>query len=191
VNQRSDTSLLKRIADGDVTAMQLAMDEYGGLIWSLARRFCPTPSEAEDGVQEAFISLWESAGRYDPDKGTEVTFVATIARRRLIDRGRRHTRRERVIAEVRESATPDASMPSEPVSTKEEAQRVRKAMEKLSDDQRRVIDLAVTHGCTHEQIATITELPLGTVKTHARRGLMRIRAMLNESPTNAAVRADR
>jgi RNA polymerase sigma-70 factor (ECF subfamily) len=86
-------SLLQRVASGDMAAMQSCMDTYGGLMWSLARRFCPTATEAEDAVQEAFISVWENAQRYDPSKGAEVTFVAMIARRRRFERRNAHPKR--------------------------------------------------------------------------------------------------
>lgn len=185
-------SLLQRVASGDMTAMQSCMDEYGGLVWSLARRFCPTASEAEDAVQEAFISVWENAKRYDPEKGAEVTFVAMIARRRLIDRGRRYQRQERVVAEVRAQERPPEDMPREvasQASTVDEARRALEAMSSLSESQQRVLRLAIHQGLTHEQIAITTDLPLGTVKTHARRGLMRIREMLNEAKSGEEVEA--
>jgi RNA polymerase sigma-70 factor (ECF subfamily) len=167
-----------------MAAMQSCMDTYGGLMWSLARRFCPTASEAEDAVQEAFISVWENAERYDPSKGAEVTFVAMIARRRLIDRGRRYQRHERVIAEVRAQERPPEESQREvnPVAaTVDEAGRAMEAMASLNESQQRVLRLAIHQGLTHEQISVATDLPLGTVKTHARRGLMRIREMLSEA----------
>lgn len=177
-------SLLQRVASGDMAAMQSCMDTYGGLVWSLARRFCPTASEAEDAVQEAFISVWENADRYDPSKGAEVTFVAMIARRRIIDRGRRHQRQERVVAEVREQERPPEERQRELIplaSNVDEAGRAMEAMSSLSESQQRVLRLAIHQGMTHEQISTATDMPLGTVKTHARRGLMRIREMLSEA----------
>ena len=163
--------------------MQACMDTFGGLVWSLARRFCPIASEAEDAVQEAFISVWENAARYDPSKGAEVTFVAMIARRRIIDRSRRHQRQERVIAEVREQyCSSDESRPRVDPSaeTVDEVEQAMRAMSSLSENQQRVLYLAIHQGLTHEQISVATKLPLGTVKTNARRGLMRIREMLKE-----------
>ncbi|MBL8756981.1 MAG: sigma-70 family RNA polymerase sigma factor [Phycisphaerae bacterium] len=180
----STNSLLQRLASGDAAAMQSCMDTYGALVWSLARRFCPTASEAEDAVQEAFVSVWNNAGRFDPSKGAEVTFVAMIARRRLIDRSRKQRRRERVIAEVRAQERPPEERQGEAIpraAIAEEASRAMKAMASLSESQQRVLQLAIHQGMTHEQIAIATDLPLGTVKTHARRGLLRIREMLGES----------
>jgi RNA polymerase sigma-70 factor (ECF subfamily) len=171
-------------------AMHECIDEYGGLIWSLARRLGASPSDAEDAVQEVFIALWENAERFDPAKGAEVTFVAMIARRRLIDRGRRRGRQDRLVAEVRERAGELSSSEEMPaLSTVEEVKIAREAMSRLSGPQQKVLGLAIHQGCTHEQIARITELPLGTVKTHARRGLMRIRELLEESTGGARASA--
>lgn len=175
-------TLLQRIAAGDLLAMQSCMDEYGGLVWSLARRYSPTMTEADDAVQEAFISIWENAARYDPTKGAEATFVAMIAKRRLIDRGRKYQRQERVVAQAREQHRPAEEIQSERnASTIDEAQRAMEAMSSLSENQQRVLRLAIHQGLTHEQISLTTDMPLGTVKTHARRGLMRIREMLGQA----------
>ncbi|MHC4784427.1 MAG: RNA polymerase sigma factor, partial [Planctomycetota bacterium] len=114
-------SLLQRVAAGDMAAMQECIDEYGGLIWSLARRFCPSPAEAEDAVQEVFIALWENASRFDDSKGTEVTFVAMIARRRLIDSGRKHQRRQQAVERAKEHKE------SEPVGFEQRAAQVDEA----------------------------------------------------------------
>lgn len=184
---RAETrSLLQRVAAGDMAAMQECIDEYSGLVWSLARRASISPSEAEEGVQEVFIALWQNAARFEPEKGAEVTFVAMIARRRLIDRGRSRERRERAIGEI--AATREAGATAPPVSSAagDEARRASRAMELLSESQREVLQLAIHQGYTHEQIARITNMPLGTIKTHARRGLMRVREMIEQ--TDAAAR---
>ena len=153
---------LPKVAAGDMAAMQACIDNYGPLIWSLARRFTPNAADAEDAVQEVFLALWQHAERFDPEKGAEVTFVSMIARRRLIDRGRSRQRETARIEKVKAQAVPMATAPSQEPEILEEAQRA----------------LAIHGGYTHDEIARITELPLGTVKTHARRGLMRVREAL-------------
>ena len=82
-------TILQRIASGDSLAVQECLDTYGGLIWSLARRMLPDVNEAEDAVQEIFIEIWKTAERFDESKSSETTYVAMIARRRLIDRLRK------------------------------------------------------------------------------------------------------
>ncbi|MHC5004355.1 MAG: RNA polymerase sigma factor [Planctomycetota bacterium] len=181
-------SVLQRVAAGEMSAMQDCIDTYGGLVWSLARRFCPTAAEAEDAVQEVFIALWENADRFDENQGSEVTFVAMIARRRLIDRGRKRERQKRLVNEVKEASRPaESPAPSGPVAHNDEVGRAMKAMKQLSAPQQWVLKLSIHQGFTHEQIAESTGMPLGTVKTHVRRGLQRVREMLGTSETDRAV----
>ena len=89
-------SILERVARGDPGAPAACIERFRGLVWSLARRLCANASDAEDAVQEIFIDVWKSASRFDPAIASETTFVAMIARRRLIDRGRRRMRRPEV-----------------------------------------------------------------------------------------------
>ncbi len=167
-------TLLARVASGDASAVAQLLDRYGGLVWSIVRGRVAI-SSAEDAVQEIFIELWKHADRFDPAQGSEATFIATIARRRLIDHQRRAGRQrpaEEIDERVAEEPRPDA------VALTDEARLAALEIERLPPDQRRVLRLAVVDGLTHAQIATRTRLPLGTVKSHARRGLDRIRARI-------------
>lgn len=168
--------VLPRIASGDPAAINACYERFGGLVWSLARRFCHNPSDAEDAVQEIFIDLWKSAERYDGSIASETTFVAMIARRRLIDRARRRQRRPPMPTLPEQAAAPTESIGFEEMS--EDVRLAAEAFEKLRPEQKQVLRLAIHHGCSHEQIATTTGMPLGTVKTHARRGLIKIREIL-------------
>ncbi|MDZ4756139.1 MAG: sigma-70 family RNA polymerase sigma factor [Phycisphaerae bacterium] len=169
-------SVLQRIAAGEPGATDECIERYGGLVWSLARRMCGDASEAEDAVQEIFIDLWRSAVRFDSAIASEPTFVAMIARRRLIDRGRKRQRRPTPTAlpESIAAVSPDADT----AEIGEESVVARRVFEQLRPEQRQVLQLALRHGQSHEQIATTIGLPLGTVKTHARRGLIRLRELL-------------
>ncbi|MEJ2601953.1 MAG: sigma-70 family RNA polymerase sigma factor [Gammaproteobacteria bacterium] len=85
-------SLLERIGNGDQQAVALCVERYSGLVWSLARRFIAIEADAEDAVQEIFVEIWNTAGRFDPSKSAEATYISMIARRRLIDRLRKTSR---------------------------------------------------------------------------------------------------
>ncbi|MCC6678838.1 MAG: sigma-70 family RNA polymerase sigma factor [Phycisphaerales bacterium] len=170
-------SLLQRVAAGDRAAVRECIDRFGGLVWSLARRGGFSDAEAEDAVQEIFVELWRFADRYDPAVASEAAFVAMISRRRLIDRRRRLSRRPDQQA-LPESGPGAADAGFEGAQTSEEARRAARAMEQLAPDQQRVLRLSIMHGLSHEKIATALNMPLGTVKTHARRGLSRVREML-------------
>ena len=180
----SRDSLLVRVAQGDADAVRSCIDRFGPLVWSLTRRMFPTESAAEDCVQEIFIEIWRSAERYDPERGSEAAFIGTIARRRLIDLKRRLSR----------------TGPSEPIESHElgdvdqgldhieicdEADLARKMLEKLEPQQKHVVELSVRDGLSHRQIAEHLSLPLGTVKSHVRRGLMRVSELL-QSPRLAS-----
>lgn len=160
------------------------MERFGGLVWSVARRYCPSASDAEDAVQEIFIDLWKSAGRFDASIASETTFVAMIARRRLIDRTRRRARRPEAAMIVETIVVPSEPM-GERAEISEDARLAAAAMAQLRPEQQRVLQLSIFHGASHEQISRSTGMPLGTVKTHARRGLIRIRELLEESKSTA------
>lgn len=180
--------ILHRVAAGEAGAVQECLDRFGGLVWSLSRRFCPNREEAEDAVQDVFIEIWNKAGRYDPTLSSEITFIAMIARRRLIDRGRR--RQRAIQAEVldEEKVRPSDDRSQELVDIGDEVTRAEKALAKLRPDEQKVLRLSIYDGLSHDQISKATSLPLGTVKTHLRRGLIRVREMLGIDPLEPAQR---
>jgi RNA polymerase sigma-70 factor, ECF subfamily len=153
------------------------MDQFGGLVWSLARRSCYNPADAEDATQEIFLDIWKSAARYDESKGSETLFVAMIARRRLVDRIRRQGR-EPYMEDIDAPGFELASHTAEEGETHTEAALAARAVATLKPAQRRVLELGLLEGLSHSEIADATGMPLGTVKTQMRRGLIRVRAML-------------
>lgn len=178
-------TLLQRVAQNDSAAVQAVLDQFGGLVWSLARRFSLGQSDAEDVVQEIFLDVWKSAPRYDPGVASEATFIAMIARRRLIDRVRKTTRHPR--PQTIEELPIAAAVPTSRAELTEEAAQAAQVLSSLTVDQQRVLRLSIYQGMSHEEISQATGLPLGTVKTHSRRGLIRIREVLEENQRNPAL----
>jgi len=164
--------LLPRVAEGDDEAVRACLARYGNLVYSLARRFLRDPSDVEDACQEIFVSLWRNAGAFDPARGSEVTFVAMIARRRLFDRTRSASTRPIPLLD-REPITSSAA-----IEAHVDARNAADALRECSEPQRRVVVLAAVQGLTQEEIATELSLPLGTVKSHYFRGIERIRRAL-------------
>ena len=170
-------AILQRIASGDKTAVQDCLNAYGGLVWSLARRMSPNTDDAEDAVQEIFIDIWKNAERFDESQSSETTFVAMIARRRLIDRLRYANRRistdsiEDMVGEPSNGAEADLHISLE-------AKEAARALETLRPEQQQVLQLSIIQGLSHQEISDATGMPLGTVKTHARRGLLQVREFL-------------
>lgn len=170
-------SILKRIANGDQSAVQDCLKSYGGLVWSLARRMLRNSDDAEDAVQEIFVDVWKNAERYDEAQASETTFIAMIARRRLIDRIR--------FTQRRISADSIEDMLAEPARTNDadmqmlvEGREAFRALKNLRPEQQQVLQLSIIQGLSHQEIADATGMPLGTVKTHARRGLIQARELL-------------
>lgn len=166
-------SLLARVGAGDATAVREVLATYGGLVWSIARRF--EAGDAEDAVQEIFLDLWKSAARFDANIASEAAFIAMIARRRLIDR-RRTRRRRPTTQDLGElPSIPDEAQTGPDVCA--EANQAARALAQLRPEQRQVLVLS-SQGLSHQEISAQIGMPLGTVKAHARRGLLSIRAAL-------------
>lgn len=170
-------SILQRIAAGEAGAVQECIDQYGNLVWSIARRFTAAAADAEDAVQEVFLDLWKSAARFDPARASETTFVAMIARRRLIDLLRRSESRPKlaVMPEHFDAASEEFQRLEDSI----EANSAARAFATLKPEQRRVLLLSIYQGMSHGEIVEATGIPLGTVKSHIRRGLVEVRRKLN------------
>ncbi len=170
---------MPRIAAGEPGAAGELMETYGNLVWSIARRLLGNGAETEDAVQDAFIELWRHAGRFDAAKGNEAAFVSTIAKRRVIDRVRRRGRRPDR-EPLPEHYEPADEIVADPAEQADEVARATAALESLPEPRQGVLRMALLAGTTHAEISQQTGLPLGTVKTHVRRGLIRMRALLAE-----------
>jgi len=173
-------AILKRIASGDASAVASCLDQYGGLVWSIARKMLRNIGDAEDAVQEIFIDVWKNAERFDEKISSETTFIAMIARRRIIDRIRRTNRR--ITADSLEDVvTEPQSRDDRKVQMSVEAEQAATALRSLKPEQQQVLQLSIVQGLSHQEIADLIGMPLGTVKTHARRGIIHAREMLGLS----------
>lgn len=169
--------ILERVAEGDQAAVSDFISRYGDLVWSLARRYLGNHMEAEDAVQEIFIEIWKNAGRYDRNVASEVAFISTITRRRLIDRLRQFNRRpgmESIDDQV------GASQPTVPSTLNDDAEvaQVERVLSDMDPKHREILSMSLYEGYSHSEIAEALEMPLGTVKTRVRRGLMHVREQL-------------
>jgi RNA polymerase sigma-70 factor (ECF subfamily) len=149
-----------------------AYDRFGGLVYCLGVRCLPGAHEAEDMTQATFVAAWKGRSTFDPSRGSLAGWLLGIARRQAIDRLRRLDR-ERSIAERLDAVGPEPSSanPDHVVDQLVLADELTR----LGDEQRRILELAFYDDLTHAQIASLTNLPLGTVKSHIRRGLRRLK----------------
>ncbi len=133
-------------------------------------------------MQEVFVDVWKNAGRFDEAQASETTFIAMIARRRVIDRIRHSTRR--ISADSLDDVLLEPfTRADQTMQMSVEANEAAKAMRTLRPEQQQVLRLSIVQGMSHQEISDATGMPLGTVKTHARRGLTQVREVLRLGST--------
>jgi RNA polymerase sigma-70 factor (ECF subfamily) len=179
----ADEELMDLVQEGEVRAFEVIFDRHAGPGYSLAYRMCGRRALAEDIVQEAFLSLWRSGSGYDRARGSVRSWVLSAVHNRAIDALRRGGSREsrNVRDEGIAERLPAPEATDTEVERRDEARRVRSALDELPPDQRQVIELAYFGGFTHSQIAEMLELPPGTVKGRMRLGLTKMRFALGEA----------
>ena len=179
----ADEDLMHLVQSGDPRAFGLIYDRHAGAAFSLAYRIAGERAAAEDITQEAFLSIWRSRLRYEPERGSVRTWVLGIVHHRAIDdlrRSQRHERR-RESAEGIEERQEATELTDVEAARREEAETVRRALKSLPDEQTRVIELAYYGGFTASQIADMVGAPLGTVKGRMRLGLEKLRCELGQA----------
>src|SRR3954468_8671871 len=173
------SDLLRRAGRADEAAFAVLYDATSARVFGLALRVVRDPAQAEEVTQEAFLEIWRTAGRYDPDKGSPFAWILTITHRKAVDRVRSAeaaTRRDTTYHQGNQPIDHDTT--AEAVQISLEAHRVRGALQTLTEVQREAIGLAYFGGYTHTEVATMLELPVGTAKTRIRDGLIRLRDTL-------------
>jgi len=177
-----DLALMRRVAANDEGAVAELYDRFASLVYRMAFQATPARAEAEDAVQEIFVRLWRTAGRYDPSRAALVTWVMLISRRHLVDRLRR--RRARVKASSLDGAPatqPEAQAMG--LSGIEKDERFTVLMQRIAtlpELQRTVVTRAYLGGQTLRQIGEELNTPLGTIKSALSRALVRLRERTNE-----------
>ena len=165
-------TLLERVAQHDAGAFEECVERYRGLIIHLGRRSVPNLSELEDAVQEILLLVWRSAARFDPTLGTEATFIATIARRHFIDRHRRR-RRQRGLVQLTPAMEGFLSQRTEAETENDLA--ASEILRSATPQERDVFQLLFVNDLSYSDAALSLNLPIGTVKSIAHRGLKRLR----------------
>ncbi|HEY6760041.1 MAG TPA: sigma-70 family RNA polymerase sigma factor [Baekduia sp.] len=176
----ADEDLMQLVRQGDAAAFEVIYERHGHAAFSLAYRMMGRRGAAEDVVQEAFLSLWRTGVRYDHTRGSVRTWVLAVVHHRAIDalrRGIRHDSR-RASDEGIEERFEAAELTDVQAARREEAAEVRTALAALPAEQSRAIELAYFGGFSHSEIATMLEMPIGTVKGRIRLGLEKLRGQL-------------
>lgn len=172
----SQNDLLGRIAEGDQAAFGELYDQLAPRVLGLIRRLLKDHAQSEEVTQEVFLEIWQTATRYDSAKGGASTWILTMAHRRAIDRIRssQSTRDRDTRIGIRDFPTEYDSV-AESVEVTIESERVKQAMERLTELQRQAIQLAYYGGYSHSEVADLLKVPIGTVKTRLRDGMIRLR----------------
>lgn len=171
----TDEQLMIQVAHGNVDAFAVLYDRFSGRAYALARSLCSDRSWAEDAVQEAFVSIWNSRATYDPKGGRAAAWLFAVVRHRSIDVARRHERHDRHRAG--EDALHAHTAPDDVAGqtlAQSEALRLQRSLA-LPEAQREVIALAFYGQLSHTEIAKHLGLPPGTLKGRMRSGLIRLR----------------
>jgi RNA polymerase sigma-70 factor, ECF subfamily len=180
----ADAELIARVKGGSSEALEEIYRRYASPVYSLVWKILQSPEESEDVALDVFWQIWRQAGSYDSSRGAPPAWIFTLARSRAIDRLRaRHRKEDKTISfddpavildPLDQEATPD-----QVASYRQNRDAVREAMKVLSAPQREAVELAFFQGLTHVEIAEKLKLPLGTVKTRIRQGLIRLRRRLD------------
>lgn len=174
-------SLLQRCASGDQTAFSSLYDELIGSVFGLAKRVLRDPAQAEEVAHDVMLEVWQKSHQFDADRGSAKGWIATITRRRAIDAVRsEQSRRNRDGRQGVNDVVPGSGDPvGDVVSDREDRDRVRTALDHLTDLQRQAIDLAYFGGLTYREVAERLDVPLGTIKTRMRDGLKRLSTVMD------------
>ncbi len=186
--QDEDHRLLAATGGGDARAFAALYDRLSGPLYGLCLRMAGAESEAEDILQESFLTIWRRAASYDPTRGSVFNWAVHLTRCKIIDHLRSRGRRLRILASPddpppgeeprrREAASGDPGA-GETADLRAQAGRVRQGLQALPPEQGRAIELAFFSDLTHHEISARLGEPLGTIKARIRRGLLRLRDLL-------------
>ncbi len=175
--------LLTAVATGDRAAFAELYDRTAPRVLGLIKRLLIDHSQSEEVAQEVFLEIWQTAVRYQPSKGAAVTWMLTMAHRRAVDRVRSsQSSRDRDVRIGIRDFEPGFDQVSESVEVSVEHERVSRALARLTELQRQAVKLAYYGGLSHSEIAAKLSIPIGTVKTRLRDGMIRLRDELGVVP---------
>lgn len=176
-----DRELLAAVGSGDEAALEQLYGRYGGACFALARRILDDSQLAEDVVQQVFLALWQGSG-YDPGRGAVSTWLLSVTHHKAVDSLRRESTRRKRLASEQTLVELAAAGPGPDTEawTRLRAARTREALRELSPEQREVLLLAYYGGYTQREIADLTGIPLGTVKSRTLTALRRMRDLFDQ-----------
>jgi RNA polymerase sigma-70 factor (ECF subfamily) len=178
----SDRDLVNRLWGGDTRALATLYDRYSPMVYTLALKMLSNPAEAEDLTQEVFVNFWQRQ-QYNPDRGSVGSYLATYTRSRALDRLRTSSGRVAILQRFQRitAASSKSPNPFDHATLQEQRQHLRAALEQLPPAEREVLEIAYFQGLSQSEISTQLGIPLGTIKSRCRQGLLRLRTLLQDS----------
>jgi RNA polymerase sigma-70 factor (ECF subfamily) len=170
--------LLTHVARGDQSAFEQVYDEVSGPVYGLALRIVRDPAQSEEVAQEVLVDVWRTASRYEPGRGSAMSWVMMLAHRRAVDRVRSAQASAEREQRAGREAGPAYDEVAENVQVNLEREQVRRCLSTLTETQRESITLAYYAGYTYREVGELLKVPLGTIKTRMRDGLIRLRDCL-------------
>jgi len=179
------SALMERVAAGDAAALEELYDRYARPAYSLARRVTDDPAFAEEVVQEVFLAVWRQPERFQPSRGGFASWLLAAVHHKAVDAVRREeaVRRRAVALQAMGSldvSDPPATRTEDVVEERLRGERVRRALRALPEGQREALTLAYYGGYTQSEIASLTDTPIGTVKTRMHRAMHHLRTALDD-----------
>lgn len=179
LSQRTDTEVYGALKEGNPQALAVLYDRYGEVVYRLCLRMLTNAQEAEDLTQDVFLNLWRNP-TYDPQRGSLLAFFSTLTRSRAIDRHRRSQAQWRMLERWgRNQTSEDRRDLMDKLALSEMSDQVRRAIAELPEKQKTVLEMAYFDGLSQSEIAAGLQIPLGSVKTHKRNALLKLRKILN------------
>lgn len=171
-------TLLRRVGEGDRIAFEEVYRRTSAKLFGVCLRILPVRQEAEEALQEAYISVWRRAGRFDESKGSAMTWLITLTRNRAVDRLRSGRGDAHAPIELAEAVVDPAPAASTLMEASEQEQRLAYCLGLLHDGDARLIRTAFFQGATYVELASRAAAPLGTIKSRIRRALLKLRECL-------------
>lgn len=177
----ADLQVVAALRRGDPHALGIVYDRYGAVVYRLGLRMLADPTEAEDLTQEVFLAFWRGVDKYDADRGTLLVFLLTITRSRALNRLKQQSSQQNLQRRVG-NYLPQADLypAMDSVTLTELQERMGSALQSLPIPQKQVLEMGYYQGKSQSEIAQELDLPLGTVKTRSRQGLLKLRQFLQD-----------
>jgi RNA polymerase sigma-70 factor (ECF subfamily) len=169
---------LIRVREGSQPALAEVYNRTSSKLFGICLRILGDRSEAEDALQEVYVNVWRKAGSFDPSRASPISWLAAMARNRAIDHARSSGRRKQEPIELAAHIADDAASAPEVIEQGQESRRLQNCLGELEQRQSQAIRAAFFDGYTYSELAERTDVPLGTMKSWVRRGLLRLKECL-------------